>query len=408
MSWNEVKLGEVISVKHGWAFKSQYFEDEGPYVVVTPGNFFEEGGFKLRPGKDRSYSGEFSPEYVLSEGDLIVAMTEQGPGLLGSAALIPEVGRFLHNQRIGLVSIKDQSLACLNYLYYLFNTAFVRGQLSGSATGTKVRHTAPERIYNVKVPIPDLPTQQRIASILSAYDDLIENNRRRIVLLEQAARLLYREWFIHFRFPGHETEKFVDGLPEGWTRTTFDAVCDTVGGGTPSTKNPEFWEDGDVTWVTPTDITRNDCLALLKSEKKITTEGLKHSSAKMVPSNTILMTSRASVGFFGVADFPVSTNQGFINIVPHDETMRYYLLFNLLHRVDEIRGHASGATYAEISKGKFRALPVVAPSRETLACFHSDVEKTIKQVRTIKTQNAKLTRARDLLLPRLMDGRIPV
>ena len=263
-------------------------------------------------------------------------------------------------------------------------------------------------LHKMKVRCPDPQAQERIVSILSAYDDLIENNRRRIGLLEQAARLLYREWFVHFRFPGHETAKFIDGLPEGWTVTTFDAVCDTVGGGTPSTKNPEFWEDGDVTWVTPTDITRNDCLALLHSEKKITAAGLKHSSAKMVPPNTILMTSRASVGFFGLADFPVSTNQGFINIVPHDETMRYYLLFNLLHRVDEIRGHASGATYAEISKGKFRALPVVVPSERAVARFHLDIEKIINQVRTIKTQNAKLTRARDLLLPRLMDGRIPV
>lgn len=263
-------------------------------------------------------------------------------------------------------------------------------------------------LHKIKVRCPAPQVQERIVSILSAYDDLIENNRRRIGLLEQAARLLYREWFVHLRFPGHETAKIVDGLPEGWLQTTFDAVCDTIGGGTPSTKNPEFWEDGDVTWVTPTDITRNDCLALLRSEKKITAEGLKHSSAKMVPPNTILMTSRASVGFFGLADFPVSTNQGFINIVPHDENMRYYLLFNLLHRVDEIRGHASGATYAEISKGKFRALPVVVPSAEPLVRFHSDIGKIINQVRIIKTQNEKLTLARDLLLPRLMDGRIPV
>lgn len=262
-------------------------------------------------------------------------------------------------------------------------------------------------IHGQPIKKPDLPTQQRIASILSTYDDLIENNRRRIALLEQAARLLYREWFVHLRFPGHETAKIVDGLPEGWERKTFSAVCDTIGGGTPSTKNPEFWEDGDVPWVTPTDITRNDCLTLLRSEKKITAEGLKQSSAKMVPANTILMTSRASVGFFGIADFPVSTNQGFINIVPHDETLRYYLLFNLLHRVDEIRGHATGATYAEISKGKFRELPVVVPREEISLRFRLAVDRVIAQIRKLKTQNDKLTCARDLLLPRLMDGRIP-
>ncbi len=255
---------------------------------------------------------------------------------------------------------------------------------------------------------PDLPTQERIAGVLSAYDDLIENNRRRIALLEQAARLLYREWFVHFRFPGHETTKFVDGLPEGWEAKTIAEVCKTVGGGTPSTKVQSYWDGGDVTWVTPTDITRNDCLALLDSEKKITREGLQKSSAKIVPPFTILMTSRASVGFFGMCDHDVCTNQGFINIIPNHEILRHYMLFNLMHRVEEIRLHAGGSTYSEISKSKFRALAMILPELQVIAAFDAKISPMMTQVRCMKKSISELTKARDLLLPRLMDGRIPV
>ena len=196
--------------------------------MLTPGNFNEEGGFRLRPEKERFYMGDIPDAYVLEAGDLIVAMTEQGPGLLGSSALIPENGKYLHNQRLGLIHNLDQKRLDKRFLYYLFNTRIVRGQISGSATGTKVRHTAPDRIYRVNVSVPsDTSEQKKIAGILSAYDDLIENNRRRIQLLEQAARLLYKEWFVHLRFPGHEHVQIKDGLPEGWERKTLGDIAAT-------------------------------------------------------------------------------------------------------------------------------------------------------------------------------------
>ena len=401
-------LGDAIRVKHGFAFKSQYFSESGEFVVLTPGNFNEEGGFRLRPSKDRFYTGEIPEDYVLNEGDLIVAMTEQGPGLLGSAALIPESGKYLHNQRLGLIQEIDNKFLDKYFLYYLFNTRPVRGQISSSATGTKVKHTAPERIYRVKIVVPtDVNQQRRIASILSAYDDLIENNRRRIQLLEQAARLLYKEWFVHLRFPDHEHVKIKDGIAEGWERKKIADVCDTIGGGTPSTKVSDYWE-GDITWVVPTDVTRNDCLVLLDSERKITEKGLRESSAQLVPANTILMTSRASVGFFALMDAEICTNQGFINIIPHDEEMRMYLLFNLMSRASEIRSNAKGTTYPEISKGRFRQMDVMIPARTLVVDFAQIASGIIRQVRSLKHSTLKLTQARDLLLPRLMNGEITI
>jgi len=262
-------------------------------------------------------------------------------------------------------------------------------------------------LHEMKVRFPDTHVQDRIASILTAYDDLIENNRRRIQLLEQAARLLYKEWFVHLRYPGHEHVKIKDCVPEGWEKKKIADVCETVGGGTPSTKVSEYW-DGDITWVVPSDITKNDCLVLLDSERKITEKGLRESSAKIVPPETVLMTSRASVGFFALMDYEVCTNQGFINIIPHEDEMRMYLLFNLMSRVEEIRSNAKGTTYPEISKGRFREMDVVIPPKalvNELSQFANDI---IHQVRILKRSTLKLKRARDILLPRLMNGEVAV
>ncbi len=118
MSWFEMTLGDVFRVKHGFAFKSQYFSETGTHVVFTPGNFYEEGGFRSRPGKDRFYVADIPENFVLHDGDLIVAMTEQGPGLLGSSALIPEDGKYLHNQRLGLIQNLDRKKLDKNFLYY--------------------------------------------------------------------------------------------------------------------------------------------------------------------------------------------------------------------------------------------------------------------------------------------------
>jgi type I restriction enzyme, S subunit len=207
VSWQEVTLGDCFTIKHGFAFKGEFFVDEGQHIVLTPGNFHEPGGFKQRPGKDRYYAIEPPEDFILRAGDVVIAMTEQGEGLLGSSAIIPSDDRYLHNQRIGLIENLNGTKLDKGFLFHLFNTPFVRGQIRASASGGKVRHTAPKRVYAVKVSVPDVATQHKIAESISAYNDLIDNNRRRIGLLEEASRMLFREWFVRLRFPGHEHEK---------------------------------------------------------------------------------------------------------------------------------------------------------------------------------------------------------
>ena len=360
------------------------------------------GSFDLTDLREMRFGSHEIERYSLRSGDIV--MCEGGEP--GRCALWK--GQ-LENMMIqkALHRIRSRQGLDNTFLYYAFRQI---GQSNGFApflTGATIKHLPREQLAKIPVSFPTLKEQKTIAAILNTYDDLIATNQRRIALLEDTARRLYREWFVHLRFPGHDSVPVQDGVPQGWERLTLNAVCDAVGGGTPSTNQPQYW-DGEVVWVTPTDVTRNDCLVLLDSEKKITEAGLANSSAQLVPPYTILMTSRASIGFFALMDQSVCTNQGFISVLPKHERSRMFLLFNLLDRVEEMIGLATGSTFKEISKKTFRALPILWPEVALLNLFEEKALPLIQQVRLVKKQNAQLARARDLLLPKLMSGQLDV
>jgi len=165
--WAEVPLEDLCEIKHGFAFQGEYFAATGDYVLLTPGNFYESGGYRDRGIKQKHYVGEVPQGFVLSRGDLMVAMTEQAAGLLGSPVLIPESGIFLHNQRLGLVSGKAGVPWRNEFFFHVFNTKRVRQEIHESASGVKVRHTSPKKIGKVVVPFPtSVNEQKRVATRL--------------------------------------------------------------------------------------------------------------------------------------------------------------------------------------------------------------------------------------------------
>lgn len=302
----------------------------------------------------------------------------------------------------------DSEKADSRFVFFQLQHPDTVGWVEKHAVGATMLNLNTTILSSVPIRLPTLEIQKRIADILSAYDDLIENNQKQIKLLEEAAQRLYKEWFVDLRFPGHENTKIVDGVPEGWRVASIADICDTVGGGTPSTKIQSYYEKGDILWVTPTDITRNFSLALLDTEKKITPEGLKNSSANMLPAETILMTSRASVGFFGMCKYEVCTNQGFISCIPKRENLQMYLLFNLKSRVEEIRQKAGGSTYLEISKTVFRELKIILPKDEVLAEYQKNVHDIFDEIYCRTEMIKSLVDMRNRLLPKLMSGEVEV
>jgi len=172
--WIHTKLGRLLRLKHGYAFPSVGFSDTGTHILVTPGNFFEEGGFRLREKGEKYFSGHIPNEFILDKDDLLVVMTEQTEGLLGSAAFVPESNRYLHNQRLGRIVDLDTTKLAKNYLRLLLNSQPVRRQISISASGTKVRHSSPGKIGEVEVTLPPCPEQEKIAEIIGAWVKTLE------------------------------------------------------------------------------------------------------------------------------------------------------------------------------------------------------------------------------------------
>ncbi|MDE6689210.1 MAG: restriction endonuclease subunit S, partial [Prevotella sp.] len=350
--------------------------------------------------------------------DFIAYSNQSGAKFENGDTLMARITPCLENGKIAKAQIKGKGIGSTelfvfrgiegitdnDFVYYLFKQQYIRELSANSMTGASGRQRADLKfIKRIKISLPILPIQCKIASILSAYDSLIENNTKRIRLLEQMAENLYKEWFVRFRFPGYENTEFVNGLPKGWKIERIGALCETIGGGTPSTEKAEYW-NGNIKWVTPSDITSKSSLPLLNIEGRITEEGLKKSSAKMLPPHSILMTSRASIGFFGIAPEPVCTNQGFISIVPNEESMRMYMLYSLKMRREEIIANANGATFLEISKGRFRNMKMIVPTNDLLEKFELKCQYIFNLVLTLERQSALLTHQRDLLLPRLMSG----
>jgi type I restriction enzyme S subunit len=420
MAWRDCKLGDLLEIKHGFAFLGEHFADAGTHIVLTPGNFFDEGGFKHKGDKEKWYNGPIPDGYVLNEGDLIVAMTEQAEGLLGSSAIIPRSGLYLHNQRLGLVQIRDRNQADQHFVYYLFNSKPVRQQIRASASGAKIRHTAPSRIADVKVSVPPLSVQRRIAGILSAYDELMENSQRRIRLLEAMARALYREWFVHFRIPAEVLTKAgaspkiklvtspLGDIPQGWEVKTVAASFEISGGGTPSRKEPSYWGGGTIQWFAPSDLTAVETMFMDDSPEHITELGLAESSARLFPAYSVMMTSRATIGAIAINTHAACTNQGFITCLPNERVPLYFLFHWLTENVPQFERLASGATFKEISRGVFKTIVFLRPSVTLVRRFESKVEPMAEQMLALQRQIQNLRRTRDLLLPRLLSGQVEV
>lgn len=252
--WVERSLGNVIDIRHGFAFKGEFFRDEPPGdVLLTPGNFAIGGGFKS--DKFKFYNGPVPDEFVLREGDLLITMTDlsRNADTLGYPAFAPpssEGRRFLHNQRLGKVVIKAKEAVDLRYLHYLLCSREYRHEIIAGATGTTVKHTSPERIKRFRFLLPPLPEQCAIAHILGMLDDKIELNQQMNETLEAIARVIFKSWFVDFdpvrakaegRDPGlpkHLTELFPDSfeeseleeIPKGWGIKTLDQIATFLNG----------------------------------------------------------------------------------------------------------------------------------------------------------------------------------
>lgn len=407
--WKEYKIEDVALVGDG-AHASIKRQESG--VMYLTSKNFDLNGLKLEK-VDYISENDFikyfnSNSKALTKpnyNDVVLSII----GSMGAPYVVKKNDDFGLSSSVSILR-PNQEIILSKYLYYWIKSDYFQKSIDNIKSGVAQSFLSLGMIKSLPCNAPLLPTQRKIASILSSYDDLIENNLKRIKLLEEKAQLTYEEWFVKMRFPGYETAKFdaVTGLPEGWEKKTIGDVCKASGGGTPSRTSDECWIDGDVTWYSPTDLSKANSLCVLDSSQKITELGLKKSSAKLLDTNSFMMTSRATIGLFALINKPFSTNQGFINVTPVNEFEKEYLLYNFKYRIEEFKGHATGATFPELSKSKFNALDIIWPNVQSLQQFNKITSILHIQLFNLTEQNRILKEARDILLPRLMSGMIDV
>lgn len=256
-----------------------------------------------------------------------------------------------------------------------------------------------------EIPIFDNTTQKHIAGILKNYDELIKNNLRRMNLLEDTTRLFYKEWFVDLHFPGHEHIRVDKGVPEGWNKVTaFDAM-DVLSGGTPKTSITDYW-GGEIPFYTPKDSI--EFCYVLDTEKHLTEVGLENCNSNLYPKDTIFITARGTVGNLNLAQRPMAMNQSCYALVGKEGILQKYLFCAMRDAVVHLQQNASGAVFDAIIVDTFKRIPFIVPEPKIVNSFESTVEPMFKQVENLLLQNQRLKIARDILLPRLMNGEIQV
>ncbi len=401
-----MELSEVCELIVDCEHKTAPTQEDGYPSIRTPnigrGYFILDNVNRVSEETYRSWTRRAIPK----PGDLIMA--REAP--VGNVAMIPPGLQPCLGQRTLLIR-PDRSKVEPSFLNYFLNGPYAQGMIHAKTNGATVAHLNMKDVRSMELPkLPPLPAQRRIAGILSAYDDLIENNQRRIRILEDMARSLYREWFVHFRYPGHESVPLVDSplgqIPQGWEVKTVADSFEIVGGGTPARKEPEYWEYGTIQWFAPSDLTGAGTMFIDNSGERITEHGLAKSSARLFPAGSVMLTSRATIGAIAINTHEACTNQGFITCLPNDHVPLYFLYHWLKENVPTFQRMASGATFKEISRGVFKSIEFLQPPVELVCRYEMAIEPIAGQIHTLQRQTANLRRTRDLLLPRLLSGHI--
>lgn len=338
---------------------------------------------------------------LAKKGNIVMACAGQGKTRGQTSYLLDDM--YINQSVIALET--NESVLPL-YLFYDLSSRYeeLRGGSDASSTRGSITTTA---LKNLPFKYPDLPTQQLIVDILFGYDSLIETNNRRIELLEQTAQELYKEWFVRFRFPGHEKAKFENGLPEGWERNKIQKYYNTCSGGTPSRSNPEYFDSGVYPWVKTGEI--KDCV-IIDTEEYITQEAVNNSSAKVLPAKSVAMAMYGvNIGLLAYFDSEMTCNQACcVFSDKRDFSSKHYLYYYLKSIREYLLLISFGAAQQNLSQDLIKKIKITMPSDDVVQTFEKQIDDIYDSIRMLLLKNKNLATQRDMLLPRLMSGKLEV
>lgn len=399
MSWAPQRLDQLGYLSRG---RSRHRPRDAAHLYDGPYPFIQTGDVKHAGLYITDYEQTYS-EVGLEQSRLwpagtlciTIAANIADTAILGFDACFPD-------SVIGF--IPDEKKADARFVKYLFD-ATIQRLVQQFTQGAAQDNLSQEKLLSIEFMVPRVKEQTRIADILSAYDDLIENNRRRMVLLEEAARQLYREWFVRFRFPGYEHTRISRGVPDGWQKETAYSAMEVLSGGTPKTTVPDYW-DGEIPFYTPKDA--SDTAYVLQTERAITELGLNNCNSRLYELNTAFISARGTVGKLNLASRPMAMSQSCYALIGKGHVSQLFLFCALKEAIEHFKQHAGGAVFDAIVVDTFKLIPFVVPDEKKVRHFEEAVAPMFRQIANLMEQQEKLRVARDLLLSRLMAGEIAV
>lgn len=424
--WTPARLGDLIDIKHGYAFKGEYFRENPPgQILLTPGNFAIGGGFQF--GKVKYYAGPQAPDYILSAGDLLVTMTDlsKAGDTLGYPAVVPaDDNVYLHNQRLGKVLLRSADVE-QDFIYWLLRTNHYRAEVLASCTGSTVKHTSPGRIQAFRFLLPPREQRQRICETLNSLDDKIELNRRMNETLEAMAQAIFRDWFVDFgptrRKLGGATDPLIimgglvqdseraqvlahlfpaalgeDGLPEGWNAGRLDELAEVHMGASP--KGDTYNEDGVGTPLANGPVEFGDYFLV---EKKWTTSPTRLSQV----GDFVICVRGSTTGRHVFADGVYCLGRGVAALrgLPGEQD---FVNATIIMNLGSLLQKTTGSVFPNLSGDDIRSFSCLVPPKSVRQQFSLLAEPLRMRIWHNVHENHTLAATRDLLLPKLMSGEI--
>lgn len=417
MDLKKYKLGEILDVTRGASLSGEYYAAEGKYVRLTCGNFnYQNNCFKENKSKDNLYYiGDFKPQFLMEEGDIITPLTEQTIGLLGSTAIIPESGKYIQSQDVAKIVCKE-NLLDKDFAFYLISSPIVKQQLSVAAQQTKIRHTSPDKIKDCTVWIPELVKQKRIGKLLRTLDRKIELNRQINQNLEAMAKLLYDYWFVQFDFPNEEgklykssggkmvwNEKLKRNIPVGWHCGNLFEIAVFTNGLACQKFRPK---DDEV----PLPVIK---IREMHDGISVDTEEVTSNIPESVKvyNGDVLFSWSASLEVMLWAYGLGGLNQHIFKVTSANDFPKSFYYFQLLDYVDVFKkmAEARKTTMGHITQDHLQQSTIAIPDNKDIADrFEKLISPIFEQIEKLQEEISNLTKQRDELLPLLMTGQVAV
>lgn len=406
MEMKYIKIGDLCNVSSSKrVFARQYVDNGIPFyrqkevIDKKNGNTIEEPIY-ISESDYNIFKAKFG---VPANGDLLITA-------VGATLGIPyfvgnEQFYFKDGNLIWLSNFKEKLNS--KFLYYWIDSSFGTQTLWNRTIGSAQPALTIDSIKKLSIPVPSKAIQDKISTTLTTFDQIIENNNKRIKLLEKMTENLYKEWFVRFRFPGYEDTEFEDGMPRDWVREKIGLHYNTCSGGTPSRKHEEYYTEGTIPWVKTGEIKDG---IIIHTDECITEAGIKGSSAKLLPQGAVVMAMYGvNIGMLAYLDSEMTCNQACCVFNDKNEINSRHYLFHYLYSIrDYLLLIGFGAAQQNLSQDLIKKVKIVIPPAELIKEFDKQKEPLYQTIRALMMQNDKLIKQRDALLPRLMSGKLKV